>query len=83
MSHVCIAALRLYNQMDFFKPHFVDVETNYRYCGIEQNSRLDLTAYIKELDLPQKYSKRRFPIRGCSSLLMPGTRSKPSAISST
>lgn len=51
INHVSIATLRLYDQMGLLKPRYVDSVTNYRYYGIEQNSRLDLIAYMKELDM--------------------------------
>ena len=51
INHVSIATLRLYDEMGLLKPKWVDPESSYRYYEIEQNSRLDLIAYMKELDM--------------------------------
>lgn len=51
INHITIATLRLYDDMDLLKPIFVDPETSYRYYDIKQNARLDMIAYLKELDM--------------------------------
>lgn len=51
INHVSIATLRLYDEMGLLKPKWVDPESSYRYYDIGQNSRLDLIAYMKELDM--------------------------------
>ncbi len=54
LNHVSIATLRLYDEMNLLKPFYIDPETNYRYYRIEQNSRLDLIAYMKDLGMSLK-----------------------------
>lgn len=53
-NHVSIATLRLYDEMNLLKPIYIDRDTNYRYYRIEQNSRLDLIAYMKDLGMSLK-----------------------------
>ncbi len=51
MNHVTVPTLRLYDQMGLLRPHRTDGATGYRYYTIEQNARLDLIAYMKELGM--------------------------------
>lgn len=43
--------LRLYDQLGLLKPRHVDGQTGYRYYDINQNARLDMIAYMKELGM--------------------------------
>lgn len=51
MNHTTIATLRLYDQLGLLKPKYVDEETKYRYYDVQQNARLDMIAYMKELGM--------------------------------
>ncbi len=51
MNRVSISTLRLYDEKGLIKPRYVDPETGYRYYSIEQNARLDMIAYMKELGM--------------------------------
>lgn len=51
LNHVSIATLRLYDEKGLLKPDYVDEDTGYRYYDIQQNARLDLIAYMKELGM--------------------------------
>ena len=51
LSRVPIPTLRLYDEKGLLKPRYVDPETGYRYYDIDQNARLDMIAYMKELGM--------------------------------
>ena len=51
LNHTTIATLRLYDQMNLLKPVYIDEASKYRYYSINQNARLDMIAYMKELDM--------------------------------
>lgn len=51
LNHVTIPTLRLYDEKKLLCPHYVDPKTGYRYYDINQNARLDLIAYMKELGM--------------------------------
>ena len=50
MNHVTVATLRLYDKLGLLRPRHVDPDTGYRYYDIQQNARLDLIAYMYEVD---------------------------------
>ena len=54
INHISIATLRLYDEIDLLKPAYIDPESKYRYYTIEQNARLDLIAYMKDLGMSLK-----------------------------
>ena len=54
INHISIATLRLYDEIDLLKPAHIDPESKYRYYTIEQNARLDLIAYMKDLGMSLK-----------------------------
>lgn len=54
INHISIATLRLYDDMNLLKPAYIDTDTKYRYYTIEQNSTLDLIAYMKDLGMSLK-----------------------------
>ncbi len=51
INHVSIAALRHYDHLGLLKPVYINPETGYRYYSIDQNARLDMIAYMKELGM--------------------------------
>ncbi len=51
INHITIAALRLYDEKNLLKPRYVDPSTGYRYYDLNQNARLDMIAYMKELGM--------------------------------
>jgi len=51
MNRVSISTLRLYDEKGLLKPRYVDSDTGYRYYSMEQNARLDMIAYMKELSM--------------------------------
>jgi len=50
-NRVSVATLRLYDRLDLLKPRWVDPQTGYRYYDLQQNARLDMIAYMKELGM--------------------------------
>ena len=54
INHVTVATLRLYDRMGLLKPAFIDPISGYRYYDIQQNARLDMIAYMKELGMSLK-----------------------------
>ena len=54
MNQVTVPTLRLYDQLGLLRPRHVDGETGYRYYDINQNARLDMIAYMKELGMSLK-----------------------------
>ena len=54
MNQTTVPTLRLYDQLGLLKPRHVDGETGYRYYDINQNARLDMIAYMKELGMSLK-----------------------------
>lgn len=54
MNQVTVPTLRLYDQLGLLKPRHVDEQTGYRYYDINQNARLDMIAYMKELGMSLK-----------------------------
>lgn len=51
INKISIATLRLYDERGLLKPRYIDSETGYRYYDIDQNARLDVIAYMKELGM--------------------------------
>ena len=50
-NHTTIAALRLYDKIGLLKPRRTDPFTGYRYYSLDQNARLDMITYMKELGM--------------------------------
>lgn len=50
-NNLTIPTLRLYDKLGLLKPRYIDKETGYRYYDLNQNARLDLIAYMKELGM--------------------------------
>lgn len=51
MNRISVPTLRLYDEKGLLKPRYVDPNTGYRYYDINQNARLDMIAYMKELGM--------------------------------
>ena len=51
LNRVSVPTLRLYDEKGLLKPRRVDPETGYRYYDINQNARLDMIAYMKDLGM--------------------------------
>ena len=51
INHISISTLRLYDEIGILKPIYIDNQTNYRYYSINQNARLDMIQYMKELNM--------------------------------
>lgn len=58
INHITIATLRLYDENNLLKPHYIDPISKYRYYTLEQNARLDLIAYMKDLGMSLKEIQR-------------------------
>ncbi len=58
INHITIATLRLYDEKNLLKPHYIDPVSKYRYYTLEQNARLDLIAYMKDLGMSLKEIQR-------------------------
>ena len=51
INNVTIPTLRHYDAIGLLSPAYTDPETGYRYYTLDQNSRLDLIQYMKELGM--------------------------------
>ena len=51
LNNVSVPTLRLYDELGLLKPRYVDPDTGYRYYDINQNARLDMIIYMKELGM--------------------------------
>ena len=51
LNRVTVSTLRLYDEKGLLKPRYIDPQTGYRYYDINQNARLDMIAYMKELGM--------------------------------
>ncbi len=54
LNHTTVPTLRLYDRLDLLKPRFTDSDSGYRYYDIQQNARLDMIEYMKELGMSLK-----------------------------
>lgn len=57
LHKISIHTLRYYDEIDLFKPVYVDKQSNYRYYSLEQFSQLDIIKYLKHLGMPLKEIK--------------------------
>ncbi len=51
LNRISVPTLRLYDEKGLLKPRYTDPQTGYRYYSIDQNARLDMIAYMKELGM--------------------------------
>ena len=71
LNRVSISTLRLYDEKGLLKPRYTDPQTGYRYYHIDQNARLDMIAYMKELGM----SLSQIAGTPCSRRTSPSSRS--------
>lgn len=58
MKNISIQTLRYYDQIDLFKPDYVNPENNYRYYTINQFFYLDIIKYLKYIGTPLTEMKK-------------------------
>ncbi len=51
LNRMSVSTLRLYDEKGLLKPCYIDPRTGYRYYDINQNARLDMIVYMKELGM--------------------------------
>lgn len=51
LNRISVSTLRLYDEKGLLKPCYTDPQTGYRYYDINQNARLDMIVYMKELGM--------------------------------
>ena len=51
LNRMSVSPLRLYDEKGLLKPCYTDPRTGYRYYDINQNARLDMIVYMKELGM--------------------------------
>ena len=51
LNRLSVSTLRLYDEKGLLKPRYIDPQTGYRYYSIDQNARLDVIVYMKELGM--------------------------------
>lgn len=51
LNRLSVSTLRLYDEKGLLKPKYTDPQTGYRYYSIDQNARLDVIVYMKELGM--------------------------------
>ena len=51
LNRISVSTLRLYDEKGLLKPCYTDPRTGYRYYDINQNARLDMIVYMKELGM--------------------------------
>lgn len=54
LNGTTVVTLRHYDRLGLLKPQYVDEATGYRYYSIQQNARLDMIEYMKELGMSLK-----------------------------
>ena len=51
INRITIPTLRYYDRIGLLKPKRTDPDTGYRYYSLEQNARLDIISYMKEMGM--------------------------------
>ena len=51
LNQISVSTLRLYDEKGLLTPCYIDPKTGYRYYNINQNARLDMIVYMKELGM--------------------------------
>lgn len=54
LHKIPIKTLRYYDEINLFKPHYVDERNGYRYYAIDQFEQLNTINYLKSLNIPLK-----------------------------
>lgn len=52
LSNISIRTLRYYDQINLFKPEYINKENNYRYYSIQQLFYLEIIKYLRKLNMP-------------------------------
>ncbi|MBO0462434.1 MerR family transcriptional regulator [Enterococcus sp. DIV1298c] len=52
LSNISIRTLRYYDQINLFKPEYINKENNYRYYSIQQLFYLEIIKYLRKLKMP-------------------------------
>lgn len=52
LSNISIRTLRYYDQINLFKPEYINKENNYRYYSIQQLFYLEIIKYLRKLNVP-------------------------------
>ena len=52
LTRLSIKALRLYDQLGLLEPRHVDLQTGYRFYGIDQLSSARMIRNMREMDMP-------------------------------
>lgn len=69
LFQIDIRTLRYYDEIDLFKPAYVEEQTGYRYYSINQFERLNTILYLKALDIPLKEIKKFLDNREIDEIL--------------
>jgi len=69
LFQIDIRTLRYYDEIDLFKPTYVEDQTGYRYYSINQFERLNTILYLKALDIPLKEIKKFLDNREIDEIL--------------
>ncbi|EME7220918.1 MerR family transcriptional regulator, partial [Enterococcus faecium] len=52
LCNISIRTLRYYDQINLFKPEYINKENNYRYYSIQQLFYLEIIKYLRKLNMP-------------------------------
>lgn len=52
LSNISIRTLRYYDQINLFKPEYINKENSYRYYSIQQLFYLEIIKYLRKLNMP-------------------------------
>lgn len=69
LFHTSIKTLRYYDEIDLFKPQFVDQNSKYRYYSTDQFEQLNTINYLKVLGMPLKDIKSHLNKRNIDYML--------------
>ncbi|MEC1715995.1 MerR family transcriptional regulator [Schinkia azotoformans] len=68
LHNIPVKTLRYYDEIDLFKPIYINEETGYRYYSSEQFKQLDIIHYLKTLGVPLKEIKQQLQSRNIIEL---------------
>lgn len=69
LFNVNIKTLRYYDEIDLFKPIFIDEANNYRYYSTEQFEQLNTIIYLKALGMSLKTINQHLKERGIDNII--------------
>lgn len=52
LSNLSVRTLRYYDQINLFKPEYIDENNNYRYYSVRQLFYLEIIKYLRKLNIP-------------------------------